>query len=54
MLILDPRSAAIADRIVPNARVTADSPAAAGAVVRQWQAAHDGALAAFAEKEAAR
>lgn len=43
------RAAAIADRIVPNKQARAESPALAGAIARQWQAAYDGARAAFNE-----
>lgn len=48
-LSIEQRAAVIADRIVPNKRVWAESPSLAGMIARQWQAAYEGARAAFSE-----
>lgn len=52
-LSIEQRAAAIADRLVPNRKARADDPVLAGVVARQWQAAYEGARAAFNERGAA-
>lgn len=53
VLSVEQRAAAIADRLVPNKRVRAESPALAGMIAQQWQAAYEGARAALNEAGAA-
>lgn len=52
-LSVEQRAAAIADRLVPNKHARAESPSLAGMIARQWQAAYEGARAAFSEAGAA-
>lgn len=52
-LSIEQRAAAIPDRLVPNKHLRAEDPTLAGVIARQWQAAYDGARAAFNERGAA-
>ncbi|WP_164518815.1 hypothetical protein [Sphingomonas sp. ABOLG] len=52
-LSIEQRAAAIADRLVPNRKARAEDPTLAGVIARQWQAAYEGARAAFTERGAA-
>lgn len=52
-LSIEQRAAAIADRLVPNKHVRVEDPTLAGVIARQWQAAYEGARAAFNERGAA-